>query len=260
MGFEDKIALIAGGAKGIGEAIVRALASKGAGVAVLDIDSKRIAELENEARQKGWRFLGLVCDLTVSSQVENALDQVYQTLGKVDILVNTVGGLLSRSPIESMTEEEWDNTFALNVKSVFLVTRRVVPHMKAKRYGKILNFSSIGAIAPPAHAVHYNAAKAAIIGFTLDLARALAPFGINVNALMPGPIRTPFYDRLMDGLSEHEKEERFKRMGTEVPLGRVGTAEEVANLAVFLVSDLASYITGAIIPVSGGLPLTPLKP
>ncbi|MEM0488175.1 MAG: SDR family NAD(P)-dependent oxidoreductase [candidate division WOR-3 bacterium] len=259
MQLEGRVALVAGGAKGIGGSVSRLLASKGAHVLVLDIDREHALQLVEECRARGLQLEAVVCDLTVSSEVDRAVSEVLERFGKVEILVNSVGGLPSAPPIEEMTEEEWDRVFNLNVKSVFLVTRRVVPSMKQRRYGKIVNFTSIGAISPPAHAIHYNTAKAAIIGFTLDLARALAPYSVNVNAVMPGPIKTPFYEGLMRGLSEEEKEQRFAKMASEVPMGRVGLPEEVASLVAYLVSDEASYITGAIIPVSGGLPLTPPK-
>ena len=125
--------------------------------------------------------------------------------------------------------------------------------MKDKKYGKIINLSSIGGINPPAHVTHYNTAKAGIIGFTLDLARALASYNICVNAILPGPVRTSFYDRTIGTWNEEQKNEFFKNMGeSNVPMGRVGTPEDIAGTALFLASDLSGYMTGSLIVADGG--------
>jgi 3-oxoacyl-[acyl-carrier protein] reductase len=189
------------------------------------------------------------------------VDKVISKFGKIDILVNNAGALPPTPPIEDITEEEWDKVLALNLKSDFLFCKFVVPHMKRRKYGKIINLSSIGAINPPAHAIHYNTAKAGVIGFTYDLAFALAPFNIYVNAILPGPIRTSFYDHRIGSMSEKEKDAFFEGIGiNKVPLQRVGTPEDIAGSALFLASELSSYVTGVTLLVSGGLPLGPNRP
>lgn len=257
--LEGKVAVVSGGAKGIGEAICKDFSREGANVAIIDIDHEKAVSLAEELKQTGKHTKAFRCDVTNALDIKQAIDEILHIFSRIDILVNAAGGLPSSPPIEEMSEEEWDRVVALNMKSVFLMCKYVVPHMKKQHYGKIINFSSIGAVAPPAHAIHYNSAKAGVIGFTLDLAKALASYGITVNAVMPGPIKTPFYDNLMKGLTHEEREQRFRMMSQEVPMGRVGFPEEVANLVTFLASDKASYITGAVIPVGGGLPLTPLR-
>ncbi len=162
--------------------------------------------------------------------------------------------------MEDLTGEAWDKVLALNLKSDFLFCKYVVPYMKKQRSGKIINLSSIGAVQPPAHEIHYNTAKAGVIGFTNDLANALAPFNINVNCMLPGPVRTNFYDARVAVMTEEERNAFFTRLGKKVPLGRVGMPEDMANAALFLASELSSYITGHALPVAGGLPLQPLPP
>jgi 3-oxoacyl-[acyl-carrier protein] reductase len=147
----------------------------------------------------------------------------------------------------------------LNLKSDFFFCKFVVPHMKKRKFGKIINISSIGAIQPPHHVSHYNTAKSGVIGFTLDLAGGLAPFNINVNAILPGPIRTEFYSRRTDTMTDAEKNQFFTRLGTNVPLKRIGEPEDIAGAAIFLASELSSYITGQLLYVAGGLPLVAPK-
>ncbi|MCR4393945.1 MAG: SDR family oxidoreductase, partial [Dehalococcoidales bacterium] len=163
-------------------------------------------------------------------------------------------------PIEDISEELWDKVINLNLKSDFLFCKFVVPLMKAQKYGKIINLSSIGAINPPAHAIAYNTAKAAIIGFTYDLAFALAPYNINVNAILPGPVQTSFYDNFIGSIPEEAKNQFFQGLGKKVPLQRVGTPDDIANAALFLASDQSSWITGTTLLVAGGLPLSPNLP
>ena len=208
----------------------------------------------------GRAGLALACDVTDGQQVRQTVEKVLARFGRIDILVNNAGGITASPPIEEMTEEEWDGALNLNLKSQFLFCKYVVPQMKARRYGKIVNLSSIGAIQPPHHAINYNTAKAGSIGFTADLANALAPFNINVNVMLPGPIRTSFYDSFTASMSEEQKEGLFRFFGTKVPLQRVGTPEDIAGAALFLASDLSGYVTGQALTLPGGLPLQPPAP
>ena len=257
----DRVAIITGGAKGMGRGIALKFAEEGCSVAVADISMKEADDTIAEVSKRGREGLSIQCDVTKAEQVRDTVDKVISKFGKVDILVNNAGGLPPTPPIEDITEEEWDKVLALNLKSDFLFCKYVVPHMKKRKYGKIINLSSIGAINPPAHAIHYNTAKAGVIGFTYDLAFTLAPFNIYVNAILPGPIRTSFYDRLIGPMSEKEKDAFFEGIGkSKVPLQRVGTPEDIAGAALFLASELSAYVTGEALLVSGGLPLGPYHP
>jgi NAD(P)-dependent dehydrogenase (short-subunit alcohol dehydrogenase family) len=180
-----------------------------------------------------------------------------QQFGRIDILVNNAGGMVSSPPLEAISEEMWDKVVDLNLKSGFLFCQAVVPLMKEKRSGRIINISSIGAINPPKHSLHYNAAKAGVIGLTYDLAGALAPYNINVNAIVPGLIRTAFYNNLAGLKTVEEKDAFFTSIAKMVPLQRIGTPEDVAGAALFLASRLGSYVTGTTIYVTGGMPLAP---
>ena len=253
----DRVAIITGGAKGMGRGMALRFAEEGCSVAIIDIATAEANDAAAEVSKRGREGLAVPCDVTKGSEVRDAVRTVFEKFGKVDILVNNAGGMPGSHMIEDMTEEEWDKVQALNIKSDFLFCKYIVPHMKERKYGRIINFSSVGAINPPAHAIHYNTAKAAVIGFTYDLAHALAPFNIHVNAILPGPIRTSFYDGMIGSMTEKEKDDFFEGLGKNVvPLGRVGTPQDIAGAALFLASELSSFVTGKTILVSGGLPLT----
>ncbi|MBA7576841.1 MAG: glucose 1-dehydrogenase [Dehalococcoidia bacterium] len=257
----DRVAIITGGAKGIGKGIALKFAAGGCAVVIADIDAKSAGETLAQITKKGGKGLALACDVLDIKQVRAAVDKTISQFGKVDILVNNAGGMpAAPTPIEDMPEADWDKVLTLNLKSLFLFSKAVVPHMKQRKYGRIINLSSAAAINPPAHCIHYHTAKMGIIGFTLDLAHTLAPFNICVNVLLPGPVRTDFYDTMLGKLTEKEKDVFFDELGKgDIPLQRTGTPEDVANAALFLASELASYVTGDTLLVSGGSPLRPIQ-
>ncbi len=257
----DRVAIITGGAKGIGKGIALKFAEEGCAVVIADIDQKSAEATLAEITAKGGKGLALACDALDIKQVKATVDKTISQFGKIDILVNNAGGMaVDPKPIEEMPEADWDRVLTLNLKSLFLFSRAVVPQMKKQKYGRIINLSSAAAINPPAHCIHYHTAKAGIIGFTLDLAYTLAPFNICVNVLLPGPVRTDFYDPMLSKLSEKEKDAFFDELGkVEIPLQRTGTPEDVAGAALFLASELATYVTGDALLVSGGSPLRPIQ-
>jgi NAD(P)-dependent dehydrogenase (short-subunit alcohol dehydrogenase family) len=249
--LEDRVAIVTGGSRGIGRGIALKFASEGCRVAVSDILMEEAKDTVSEIVKRGSEGIAIECNATSAPQVSAMVEQVVNRFGKIDILVNNAGGLPSRAPVEDMSEEEFDNVVALNLKSTFLGCKYVVPHMKARKYGKIVNISSLGATVPPSSNVHYHSGKAGVLGLTVDLAAGLAADNIYVNAIIPGPIRTAFFgSRLNDDAF-------FKELGKTVPLGRVGTPEDIAGAALFLASDLSSFVTGEFINVTGGLPLGP---
>jgi NAD(P)-dependent dehydrogenase (short-subunit alcohol dehydrogenase family) len=258
--LKDKVALITGGAKGMGKGMALKFAEEGCAVAIADIAIKDANDTIAELTKNGGKGIAIECDVTNINQVKSTVEKVIAKFGKIDILVNNAGAIAAHIPVEDLTEEAWDKVLSLNLKSDFFFCKFVVPYMKKSRYGKIINLSSIGAIQPPAHEIHYNTAKAGIIGFTNDLANALAPFNINVNCILPGPIRTHFYDSRIQSMSDEQKEKLFAALGRKVPLQRIGTPEDIAGAALFLASELSSYITGEALHVAGGLPLQPPAP
>ena len=245
MKCQGKISIVTGGGKGIGEAIALALAREGSEVAVLDIDEDNASKVAQKIRGMGRKSLSICMDVSKGQDVKTAMDRVVRELGEVDILVNNAG-ICQTSAIADLHEKDWDRMFAVNLKGVFLCSRAVMDGMKEHKWGKIVNVGSIsgkvgGIIAGP----HYAASKAAVMCFTKSLARELAPFEINVNAIAPGIIETD----MTLGLTRGD----WNTFAKSIPFGRIGTVEETARVVVFLVSDDASYLTGEIIDVNGGL-------
>lgn len=254
--LSDKVAIVTGGSKGIGRSIALKFAEEGASVVVVSRSEEGRIVADEIARKRG-NSIFIQCDVTDSFQVQKMVEQTIAKFGKIDILVNNAGGIsVARGPtiyITDITDEDWDKIVDLNLKSTFLCCRAVVPHMKARRYGKIINISSMGAFCPGGPGgTAYHAAKAGVVGLTLDLAFELAPFNINVNVVLPGPIRTDFWGSVKDNTAFFEKLTK-----TQIPMQRVGTPEEVAGAVLYLASELSSYVTGVILPVAGGDPLKP---
>ena len=255
--LKSRVAIITGGAKGIGRGIALKFAEEGCSVVVADIvaiEGKKTAE---EVSKKGGEGIFVSCDVTVGPQVEDMVGKAISKFGKIDILVNNAGGVSGpEGSLDDVSEEQWDKSLNLNLKSAFLCCKAVVPHMKKNKYGKIINISSLGAVHPAVSVVHYHAAKAGVLGLTYNLAFELAPFNISVNAILPGPIRTPFWEPVTRNIPD--KDAYFAEIAQkEVPMQRIGMPEDVAGAALFLASELSSYVSGETIFVGGGLPQLP---
>ena len=257
--LENRAAVVTGGAVGIGRGICLKFAEEGCSVLVCDINEKEGAKTAEEVTKKGRVGVFVKCDVTDSKQVKSAVDQAFKRFGKIDIMVNNAGGdpnAIRGGSIVDVTDEMLDRYLALNLKSTFYGCRAVVPYMKERRYGKIINLSSIGVIQPSASVLAYHAAKGGVIGLTNNLAFDLAPWNIYVNAILPGPIRTPFWEPVTKGIED--KEALFASIATNaVPLQRIGTPEDIAGVALFLASELSSYVTGSCVNAAGGIPLLP---
>jgi NAD(P)-dependent dehydrogenase (short-subunit alcohol dehydrogenase family) len=257
--LSDRVAIITGGAIGMGRSMALLFAEEGCSVVIADILTKEGTKTAKEVAQKGRDGVFVKCDITDTRQVQDMVDQTISKFGKVDILVNNAGGIPrdqkgAGGSIVNITEEQWDKVLALNLKSYVFCCKAVVPHMKEKRYGKIISISSMGVFAPPGPSVDYHSAKAGILGMTYNLAFELAPYNINVNVILPGPVRTAFWDPVTVGVTD--KDAYFAKIAKiQVPLQRIGTPEDIAGAALFLASELSSYITGATIPVAGGIPI-----
>lgn len=251
--LSDRVAIITGGAKGIGRAISLRFAEEGCSVAIADILEDAAKKTAAEISGRGREAIGIKCDVTNSKQVSDMVAKVISRFGKIDILVNDAGALPRHFPAEDLPEEEWDKIVDLNLKGQFLCCKAVIPHMKAKRYGKIVNISSIGALHAVGADVHYVAAKTGVLGLTLDLAFELAPSNITVNAVLPGPIPTDFW-------STPPTPQTLEGMAKGTPMQRVGTPDDIAKVVLFFASELSAWVTGEHLLVSGGTPMRPNLP
>jgi 3-oxoacyl-[acyl-carrier protein] reductase len=242
--LRDRIAIITGGARGIGKAIALTFAREGAKVALIDVDKGILEIVKNEIQKSRGEIIALPCDITKSVEVKAMVNQVQKTFGRIDILVNNAG-IIRRGTIETVTEEDWDRVIEVNLKGTFNCCKAVVESMKRQGYGKIVNVSSIaGKMGDITSAPGYAPSKAGVDALTKTLARQLARYGINVNAVSPHAIETE--------MSAQWSEERRKEIVASIPLGRLGKPEDVAEAVLFLASDQASFITGEILDVNGG--------
>jgi 3-oxoacyl-[acyl-carrier protein] reductase len=248
MRFTERVAVVTGAAKGIGAAVARAFAAEGARVAALDVDEPGIKSLVSELEGQGAPVLGLGADLTRAADARSAVGAVEARWGRVDILVNNAGGFgIVRPASEDIPDEEWDAILRLNLTSAFLCAKAVLPGMKRRRWGRIINLSSIGGRgAAVLLSSHYAAAKAGILGFTRHLALETARSGITVNAIAPGTTATERFKALRTPAETAALVER-------VPVGRVAEPAEIAECILFLASDAAAYMTGATLDVNGGV-------
>jgi 3-oxoacyl-[acyl-carrier protein] reductase len=239
-----KVALVTGGAQGIGKAVALLLAEKGADLVISDINLQKAEETAGEILSKGRRALAIKANVTSSEDVEKMVQVILEQFNRIDILVNNAG-IARDKLILRMTEEDWDAVLDVNLKGTFQCTRAVIRHMSKQRYGKIVNIASVVGEMGNAGQANYAASKAGVIGFTKTVAREFAQRGINVNAIAPGYIETP----MTDAIPEKAKED-LKRM---IPMERLGQPEDVAEAVFFLVSEASSYITGQVLNVNGGI-------
>lgn len=249
--LDGRVAVVTGAANGIGRAIAVRLAEEGADVVVGDIDSAGLDGTVEAIGAFGRRSRLVVGDSTDSAVADELIAQAVTGLGRIDILVNNVGGALP-GKVWELTNEQWDTVLRLNLRSMFCCTRAAVQHMMVQRSGRIISISSGAREGSPWQAYYfgasaYSTAKAGIHGFTRDVALELAEYGINVNAVAPGPILT---DKGREFFAAHEQDEYSARKMT--PLRRYGEVSEVAGAVAFLASDDASYITGQTLDVTGG--------
>lgn len=244
--LRGRIGLVTGGGSGFGRAIALEMARQGADVVVNDIDAAAAEAIAQAVRSEGRRALALVADVADTGTVEAMVDQAQAMLGQVDLLVNNAGhGDAGEIPIEEMDDGRWDRMLDVHLGGTMRVTRAVVPGMKEKGRGRIVNISSTSGLVGEPDYAHYCTAKAGIVGFTRAMARELIPWRINVNAVAPGVCATGWFDQ-----ADPARVERVREM---ISWGRMGTAEEIAALVVFLLSDRADFITGQVISPNGGM-------
>jgi 3-oxoacyl-[acyl-carrier protein] reductase len=240
--FQNKTAIITGAGQGIGYGIALALAKEGCNVVVSDINQGTCDKAAQDFAGLGVKTMAIKCDVSNKAEVDNLIAKTIENFGQLDILVNNAG-IYPFKPFNQMTEADWDKLMSVNLKSTFLCSQAAINVMRAG--SKIVNISSIAAFVGFEGLTHYCASKAGISSFTRALALELAPKKININAVAPGAIDTP-------GATGASGEEIKKQTISAIPWGRMGLPEDIANVAVFLASEKADYITGQTIIVDGG--------
>ena len=245
-----RTAVVTGGGRGIGRAIVLALAKDGCDVAILDLIEENSQAVKKEVEALGRRALALRVDLTQYNQVQAAIDKVLAELGPIDILVNNAGWDKMEPFLES-TPEMWEKVIAINFKAVLYTCKSVVPHMVARGSGKVVNIGSDAGRGGSSGEVVYSGTKAGVIAFSKSLAREVARHQININVVCPGLTETPLLEEVRNTSEKTAK--IVESITRAIPLRRVGTPEDIANAVAFLASPKADYITGQTLSVSGGL-------
>jgi NAD(P)-dependent dehydrogenase (short-subunit alcohol dehydrogenase family) len=244
MNIKGEVAFITGGGGAIGAEIGLQLSQRGVAVALVDMNGPAAEAVAQQIRQAGGKSLGLSVDVTDKESVEKAVSRTQDVLGAIDILVNCAG-IYPHSLVMEMSEAEWDRVVDIILKGTFLTCRAILPGMKQRRYGKIVNIGSNHAFKGGSTAAHYSAAKAGVVCFTKSLALEMASDGINVNTISPGITDTPMPHSV---LSDAALIERAKK----IPMGRLAMPRDIADAVAFLVSEESRYITGQTLCVNGG--------
>lgn len=241
---KGKVAVITGASRGIGKSIALALAAQGATIVAMDMEQSATDAIVAELKAGGTQAIGVVGNVTVAADVERMIDAAMEAFGRIDILVNNAGitrdGLIMR-----MKDEDWDAVLSVNLKGAFLCTRSAFKVMSKQRYGRIINIASVVGQMGNAGQANYCASKAGLIGLTKSNAREMAKRNVTVNAVAPGFIATA----MTDALSQKVREE----LEAQIPLERLGSADDIANAVVFLASEASGYITGHVLSVNGGM-------
>jgi len=244
--MEAKVAIVNGGAGGIGRAVVRRLAAAGYAIFILDKNQQAGREISDQLREQGYQAEYRALELTNAAQIKNVFAEILSTTDRIDLLVNLSGGTLHKHPIQEFPLSEWREVIDVNLKATFLCCQAVCSPMRERRSGVIINTSSNFGITGGAGRTAYAASKASVIAFTKSLATEMAPHGVRVNAIAPGLTATA---RVM---SRHDETE-WAELGRSIPMGRAAEPSEIAEAVGFLASDESGYITGQTIHVNGGM-------
>ena len=252
--FKNQTVIITGGGKGIGQAIARRFAEEGARVAIWEADEIAGEETAKEIITKGQQANCFKCDITDEESIQNALSEVSEKFGIPDILINNAG-IANVGTATTTSVEDFDKVMAVNAKGMFLCLKNVLPKMAEKKSGIILNLASIASRLGIADRFAYSASKGAVLAMTLSVARDFVEQGIRCNCICPGRVHTPFVDGFLKKYypDENERNEKFDELSKYQPIGRMGEPEEIANIASFLCSPNASFITGGAYDIDGGV-------
>ncbi len=243
--FEGQIAIITGGADGIGKGIAERIASEGAVVVLLDINEVLLQKAETEFMEKGHEVMGIKTDISSENSVKEVFEKVDEKYGKIDIAVNCAGIVGPTSTkIEDFSVDDFEKVIAINLKGSFLITKYAIKAMKKQNYGRILLIASIGGKEGNPGMVGYSASKGGVISLVKSIGKEYATTGITVNGLAPAVIKTP--------MNAATSPQQLEYMLAKIPMGRMGTVEEVANLAAWIVSKESSFTTGFVFDISGG--------
>jgi 3-oxoacyl-[acyl-carrier protein] reductase len=241
--LKGRVAIVTGGARGIGFAAAQKMLASGASVALWDIDAPALAKAAKSLAQSG-RLHATVVELTEEASIGSALDALIRDLGKIDILVNNAGITGGNAPLWKLEPEVWRRVIEVNLVAPYLTCRAVVPHMVAAGYGRIVNISSIAGKEGNPNASHYSASKAGLIGLTKSLAKELATTGVLVNAITPAAAKTEMFGQMT--------QQHIDYMLSKIPMNRFVTVEELAAMIAWLASEDCSFSTGAVFDISGG--------
>jgi NAD(P)-dependent dehydrogenase (short-subunit alcohol dehydrogenase family) len=244
--LDGKVALVTGGSKGIGRAIALRLSAAGADIALAARGQEDLERTADEVEKIGRRALPIPTDVSDSGQVAALVEKTVKDLGTIDILVNNAGAAPFRAPVDQTQEEGFEKYFKVTFTGAFYCTKAAAPILLERKNGSVINIASVAGFTASPGLAYYASAKAALISFTRTVAHEWAPFGVRVNAIAPGWIETEMNEAL------RRDRHWYDEVRATIPMGRWGTAEEVASVALFLASDAASYLTGSVIVVDGG--------
>lgn len=249
--LSNKVSIITGAGSGIGKAIAIKFAQQGSLVCVLDVNKTNADTTVAELTSQNLKAFAYVCDVTKQSQIVELMNTIKATHGAIDILVNSAG-IAHIGKLDTTKEEDFDKLFQVNVKGVYNSMYAVVPHMKDQKRGVILNIASVASTVGIADRFAYSMTKGAVLTMTLSVAKDYVKEGIRCNSVSPGRVHTPFVDGFLKANYSGKEEEMFEKLSKTQPIGRMANPEEIANLALYLCSDEASFITGTDYPIDGG--------